>query len=65
MWFISLIQKTSKEGSSVSIYVMTSYSEGFGIALLEATSYALPCIAFDINAVPSDIIENEKKWIFN
>ncbi|WP_141071507.1 MULTISPECIES: glycosyltransferase family 4 protein [Campylobacter] len=27
---------------------------------MEATIYALPCIAFDINAVPSDITENEK-----
>lgn len=30
-----------------SIYVMTSYTESFGIVLLEAFSYALPCIAFD------------------
>lgn len=30
-----------------SIYVMTSYTESFGIVLLEAFSYGLPCIAFD------------------
>ncbi len=30
-----------------SIYVMASYTESFGIVLLEGFSYGLPCIAFD------------------
>lgn len=30
-----------------SIYVMSSYTESFGIVLLEAFSNSLPCIAFD------------------
>ncbi len=29
-----------------SIYLMTSYTESFGLTLLEAMSYGLPCIAF-------------------
>ena len=29
-----------------SIYLMTSYTESFGIVLIEAMSYGLPCIAF-------------------
>ncbi len=39
-----------------SIYAMTSYFEGFGMVLAEASSYGLPCIAFDIATGPSDII---------
>lgn len=30
-----------------SIYLMTSYTESFGIVLIEAMSHGLPCIAFD------------------
>ena len=30
-----------------SIYLMTSYTESFGIVLIEAMSHGLPCIAYD------------------
>ena len=49
-----------QEYLKASIYVMTSHFEGFGMVLIEAESFGLPCIAFDINTGPSDIIENEK-----
>lgn len=39
---------------------MTSHTEGFGMVLIEASSYTLPCIAFDIPVGPSAIIKNEK-----
>ncbi len=53
-------KQIEKEYLSASIYAMTSHFEGFGMVLAEASSYGLPCIAFDIKAGPSDIIENEK-----
>lgn len=53
-------KQIEKEYLNASIYAMTSHFEGFGMVLAEASSYALPCIAFDIKAGPSDIIENEK-----
>lgn len=43
--------KNSKEIEKLmqksSIYIMTSYTESFGIVLLEAMSNGLPCLAFD------------------
>lgn len=53
-------KQIEKEYLSASIYAMSSHFEGFGMVLAEASSYGLPCIAFDIKAGPSDIIENEK-----
>lgn len=41
---------------SSSFYVMASRYEGFPLVLPEAMSCGLPCIAYDINCGPSDII---------
>ena len=43
-----------------SIYAMTSHFEGLPMVLIEAQSYALPTISFDIATGPGDIIEDEK-----
>ncbi|RTI74708.1 glycosyltransferase family 4 protein [Campylobacter jejuni] len=53
-------QNIEEEYLKASIYVMTSYFEGFPMVLLETSSYAIPAISFDINTGPSDIIDNEK-----
>lgn len=49
-----------QEYLQASIYAMTSLFEGFPMVLLEAFSYALPIVAFDIITGPSEIIEHEK-----
>ena len=41
-----------------SIYVMTSLTESFGIVLLEAFSYGVPCIAFSSAQGANEIISN-------
>lgn len=53
-------KEIEKEYLNASIYTMTSKYEGFGMVLLEASSYGVPCISFDILAGPSDIIEDGK-----
>jgi N-acetylglucosaminyldiphosphoundecaprenol N-acetyl-beta-D-mannosaminyltransferase len=41
-----------------SLYVMSSYSESFGISLIEAMSYAIPCLAFDSAEGAKELISN-------
>lgn len=43
-----------------SIYLMTSFTESFGIVLIEAMSYGIPCIAFSSAEGALELIENDK-----
>ena len=44
--------------SNSSIYLMSSFTESFGIVLLEAFSYGVPCVAFDSAEGANEIISN-------
>lgn len=46
------------ELSNSEIYVLPSRYEGFGLALLEARMAGLPCVSFDCNYGPSEIIDS-------
>ena len=41
-----------------SIYLMCSHTESFGIVLIEAMSFGIPCIAFDCAEGANEIISN-------
>lgn len=41
------------------LYVMTSYTESFGLVLIEAMSYGLPTIAFDSANGAKELLKNE------
>ena len=43
-----------------SIYVMTSYTESFGIVLIEAMSFGLPCVAFSSAEGARELISSGK-----
>ena len=46
-----------------SIYVLSSRYEGFGLVLLEAMSFGIPCISFNCPHGPSDMITNGEEGI--
>jgi len=56
--FIAPINDIQGGFNQSSIFLMTSRSEAFGMALIEAMSCGLPCVAFDCPIGPRTIIEN-------
>ena len=42
------------------VFVLTSKSESFSLVLCEAMNYGVPCIAFDVDVGPREIIQNGK-----
>ena len=43
-----------------SLYIMTSYTESFGIVLIEAMSHGIPCLSYTSAEGANDLIENGK-----
>ena len=48
----------AKYMSKSKLYVMTSHTESFGIVLIEAMSYKVPCIAFDCANGARELLKN-------
>ena len=52
--------KIDKLLDNSAIYLMTSYTESFGIVLIEAMSHGVPCVAFSSAEGANDLITNDK-----
>tara|TARA_R110001583_G_scaffold107620_1_gene256223 strand:- start:7021 stop:8124 length:1104 start_codon:yes stop_codon:yes gene_type:complete len=54
--FFEPVKNIQDKYKEASIYTMSSRSEGFGMVLIEAMAYGLPCVSFDCPCGPKDII---------
>lgn len=55
-----LSDELEQEYLNSSIFLMTSFSESFGLVLVEASNYGLPLVAFDSAQGAKEIITNDK-----
>ena len=46
-----------------SLYVLTSHEESFGLVVIEAMSYGIPCIMFDSAKGPLEYVNNKNGFI--
>jgi len=54
------VKNIMEEYLNSSIYVMSSRFEGFGMVLIEAMACGLPCVSFNCDYGPSDIITHRE-----
>lgn len=58
---VTLISATNEINTyyeKTSVFAFTSKMEGFGMVLIEAMSFSIPCLSFDCPSGPKDIIKN-------
>lgn len=57
--FVPATDAVSAYYQEASIYVMSSRFEGFGLVLIEAKMFGLPCVSFACKCGPREIIKSE------
>ncbi len=51
--------------SQADVFVLPSYTEGFGIAAVEAMFQQVPCLCSNVGGIPEFIQDNKNGWLFD
>jgi len=65
VYFKGFCSEPSKYLCSADLFVLPSYSEGFGIAAVEAMFLKVPVLATNIGGVHEFITDGQTGWLFN
>ncbi|MFC0344185.1 glycosyltransferase [Epilithonimonas hispanica] len=63
--FVGFSSEPSKYLSNADLFVLPSYSEGFGIAAAEAMFLQIPVLCSNVGGIPEFVVNGENGWLFN
>ncbi len=63
--FVGFVKEPSQYLCSADLYILPSFSEGFGIAAVEAMFLQIPVLCSNVGGIPEFINDGENGWLFD